>query len=188
MKKTLILVRHSIPEIVESLPAREWKLSEQGRMRARRLAGQLSCFQPEVIFSSREPKAIETAELIAEVYKLDLQVADGLHEHDRRNVPYQTQAEFWASIREFFQKPDRLVFGNETADQAHARFERAVHSLLQDHQNKTVVIAAHGTVISLFVSHLTGVPVLTFWEELGLPAFVVLDLQSNILIAQENIA
>ncbi len=115
------------------------------------------------------------------------QVADGLHEHDRSNVPYQTEDEFQTSIREFFQKPDTLVYGKETADQAHTRFRQAVFSVLSSHPNETVVIVAHGTVISLFVSRLAGISDLSLWGELGLPSFVVIDLQSNSILARENI-
>ncbi len=128
----------------------------------------------------------ETAEIIARIHPLELQIVQDLHEHDRSHTAYLPHDEFRASIYEFFQKPDTLVFGKETANQCHARFAQAVLSVVKDHANKTVVIVAHGTVISLFVSRLTGISDLLLWEELGLPSFVVIDLQSNILIAREN--
>jgi broad specificity phosphatase PhoE len=187
VKKYLILVKHSLPEIVEGFPANQWKLSEEGRVRARRLAERLIRYQPEVIVSSNEPKAKETAEIIAGKHQLELYVIDNLREHDRRNVSYLSQHEFQASIREFFQKPGALVFGRETANQSHARFYRAVNSVLKNHANQTVVIVAHGTVISLFISRLTGTSDFSLWNELGLPSFVIIDLQSNTLITKENI-
>jgi broad specificity phosphatase PhoE len=187
MKKYLILVKHSLPEVVKNLPAHEWKLSDQGRVWAERLAGQLSRFQPEVIISSSEPKARETAEIIARMLQLEMHITQDLHEHDRSDVPYLSQEKFQGSIREFFQKPDELVFGRETADQAHRRFYRAVHSVLDDHMNKTVAIVAHGTVISLFVSRLTGSSDLELWNLLGLPSFVAIDLHSNTVIVRSKI-
>lgn len=187
MKKYLILVKHSLPEIVENLPANKWRLSKEGQVRAERLAERLSHYQPEAIVSSYEPKAKETAEIIARKQQLELYVIDDLHEHDRSNEPYLSKDEFQASIREFFQKPDVLVFGKETADQAHARFCRSVHSALKSHADKIVAIVAHGTVISLFVSRLLGISDLLLWNELGLPSFIVIDLQSNTLLAKENI-
>jgi len=53
--------------------------------------------------------------------------------------------------------------------------------------DKTVVIVAHGTVISLFISRLIGSSDWLLWNELGLPSFVVIDLYSKTLIAKENI-
>jgi broad specificity phosphatase PhoE len=80
MKKHLILVKHSLPEIVENLPAREWKLSAEGRIRAGQLAERLLPFQPEYIISSIEPKAKETAEIIAGRHNLEIHCGDDLHE------------------------------------------------------------------------------------------------------------
>ena len=188
MSKYLILVKHSVPQIMQEMPARDWNLSELGRARAEQLAQLLTQYEPEVIISSQEPKAKETAEIITRIHKLSHHVVEDLHEHDRSNVPFLAQDKFQASIHEFFQKPDELVFGRETADQAHARFYRSVHSILNEHTGKTVVIVTHGTVISLFVSRLTGSSDFEIWNMLGLPSFIAIELHSNTLIVKENIA
>ena len=186
MNKYLILVRHSAPEIAQKVPAQEWKLSAPGRTRATRLAELLRQYQPQVIISSKEPKARETAEIIAKLHKIELNVAENLQEHDRSNVPYLAREEFQASIHEFFLKPNELVFGKETANQAHARFYRSVHAILNDYANKTVIIVTHGTVISLFVSRLTRRSDFEIWNMLGLPSFIAMDLHSSALIVREN--
>ena len=187
MNKYLILVKHSLPKIIENIPAREWRLSAEGQVSAQRLAERLSQYQPGVIVSSIEPKAQETAEIVARNYNLTFNIVEGLHEHDRSNVPHLSQEEFQTSVREFFQKPHELVFGKETADQAHARFYRAVHSVLNEHENKTIIIVSHGTVISLFVSRLTGSSDFDLWNMLGLPSFIAIDLHSNTLIVRDYI-
>ena len=92
--KPLILVKHSVPEVVKAIPAREWNLSEVGRMRAQKLAGVLISFQPEVIVSSVESKAMQTAEIVAQQLGLSFQVIQGLHEHDRSKSLYYSQDEF----------------------------------------------------------------------------------------------
>jgi len=187
MKKYLILVKHSILQIIKGLPANQWKLSMEGQVRAAKLAERLGHYQPEVIVSSNEPKAKETAEIIARKYQSELQVIDNLHEHDRTGEPYISQDKFHVSVQQFFRKPGELVFGKETANQAHVRFSQSVQSVLNSYPSKTVVVVAHGTVISLFVSRLTGISEMSLWNELGLPSFVIVDLGSNTLIAKENI-
>ena len=186
MRKHLILVKHSLPEIVENLPAREWKLSDEGRIRAQRLAERLLLFLPESIISSLEPKAKETAEIIARRHNLELHIADDLHEHDRSKTRYLSKDDFQAAIHIFFENPGELVFGSETANESHARFDRAVRSILDRHPNEAVVIVSHGTVISLFVSRLTGISGLSLWNELGMPSFMVIDVESNALVTREN--
>jgi len=187
MKKYLILVKHSLPEIVESLPARKWKLSEIGRERARKLADPLRSYHPDVIISSVESKAIETAEIVAEKLVLAVYVVEGLHEHDRGNVAFLSKDDFQKAVQEFFSKPTELVFGNETANQSYERFNRAILAVLNSYQEKTIIVVAHGTVISLFVSRLTGVHDFLLWNELGLPSFLIIDLQANTLVKKENI-
>ena len=185
--QTLILVKHSLPEIVENVPAREWKLSADGRTRCKRLAERLAEYQPTQIISSLEPKAKETAELVAKELGLATSAVEGLHEHERSKAGYLSKEKFEETVCEFFAQPDTLVFGNETANQAYQRFRTAINSILKKYPDQTVVVAAHGTVISLYVSRLTGVSDLMLWKELGLPSFVVLDLESGSIIAQENI-
>lgn len=186
MKRYLILVKHSLPEIKKSIPPREWRLSDEGRVRAQRLAEDFSPFHPEAIFSSIEPKAKETAAIIAGRHNLELRVADDLHEHDRTGTAYLSKDQFQAALREFFEKPDTLVFGSETADEAHTRFSSAVHTIWRGYANKTIIIVSHGTVISLLVSRLVGISDLLLWSELGLPSYVVLDMQTNTLITRKD--
>ena len=188
MTKYLILVKHSVPQLEPEHPAHTWKLSEEGRLRAHRLAEQLEDYKPEVMVSSDEPKAKETAEILGVHLRLQVQTLPTLREHDRSHVPFLSHDVFQSSVREFFQKPEELVFGGETADQAHARFYQAVHSILNEHRDKSVVIVAHGTVISLFVSRITGSSALELWTRLGLPSFVAMDLHSSTLIIRSNVS
>jgi broad specificity phosphatase PhoE len=172
----LIFVKHSAPEIVPSLPARLWHLSEVGRSRGDTLARKLEAYKPDVIISSAEPKAVETAQIIADRLRLQVEIAEGLHEHERENVGFLSSEEFEASIARFFGNPGDLVFGQETAGQALERFAGAVASVLDAHPGGNVVIVAHGTVITLFVAGAAGLEPFPFWKSLGLPSFVVLTL------------
>ncbi len=185
--KHLILVKHSLPEILEDVPAREWHLSDEGRERARRLAEKLMRYQPEIVISSVEPKARETAAILAKNLGLEFREVEDLHEHDRNGVPYHTKVIFQNLVQELFDKPHQLVFGNETASEALARFRQAVELVLDSYNDKTIVLVAHGTVISLYVAWLTGCDGYGLWNELGLPSFVVLDIQSKTLIKIENL-
>ena len=186
--KPLILVKHSSPEIIENVPAREWTLSQEGRERSHRLAELLRPYQPEVIICSFEPKAQETASILGEELGLTVHAVEGLHEHDRSSSPYYSSEEFHKLMQEFFERPQVLVFGKETADESLARFRGAVERILKSYEDKSIIIVAHGTVISLFVSWLSGCDGYCLWRDLGLPSFVLLDLQSRALMKIENLA
>ena len=175
--KTVIMVRHSLPTIIPNLPAKEWRLSAIGRRRCIRLAERLRSHSPQVVVSSTEPKALETAQIVGELLDIPVETRERLHEHERPDVQFfEDRAEFEARVARFFAEPDRLVLGRETADQAHIRFSRAVENAVETHPSKTVAISTHGTVMTLLVTRANDLDPFSFWSQLGLPAFVILGL------------
>ena len=172
----LILVKHSLPDTDQAVPAAEWRLGNEGRRRCAALAERLVAYQPTAIVTSIEPKAAETGALVAARLGVPVSSAPGLHEHDRRGVPFAPQQDFEVAVERFFTHPDRLVFGAETANAAGERFASAVNRTLTAYSTGTIAIVAHGTVISLFVARRTGVDGFALWRRLGLPSFVVLSL------------
>ena len=172
----LILVKHAMPEIDPNIPARYWRLSAEGRQAASALADTLASYHPSVLIASPEPKARETAEIIAARLGLEMAIDSELYEHDRANVPFLSQPAFREAVAEFFARPDELVFGNETAQQARQRFTQAVEQIIAAHPDENIVIVAHGTVISLFAGHHAGIDPLRLWQRLGLPSYIVLSL------------
>ncbi len=186
MSARLILVRHSLPEITSDVPARQWKLSEEGKARAARLAKCLISYRPASLFSSPEQKAAETAEILSKKFFLPVDVMQDLQEHKRSLISFLSETEFRAAIQSFFEKPDLQVFGDETANEAYERFSKAVLSAFSENPSEPTVIVSHGTVMSLFVSRVTGQPAFDIWRGLGLPGFLVLDMQTNQLVSSEN--
>lgn len=179
----LVLVRHSLPEMVTGAPASEWHLSAEGRRRCTALAGRLAAFGLAAVVSSQESKAVETGQIVAGTLGLPLETAPGLHEHERGVVrDLGSREEFQAQVARFFEHPDRLVLGYETADEAHARFARAVASAIERRPAINLAIVSHGTVITLFVARATGLDPVPFWKGLGFPSFVVLSLPELALL------
>ncbi len=173
----LIIVRHSLPEIVPGVPARNWRLGGEGRRRAQLLANELRQYAPALVATSPEPKARETAEIVAHVAAAPLRELPGLAEHDRGEAEFrQTRAEFRRDVEAFFAQREQAVFGRETAMHAYARFSRAIDQALADAAPGNVVAVTHGRVMALFVSIRSGVDAFTFWQRLGNPSFVVLLL------------
>jgi len=172
----LILIKHSLPEINEQVTASQWRLSIEGRRRCWPLAEELAPYAPNLLVYSQEPKAVETAQIVGDQLSLPVLSFAGLHEHERRTVPFLSRREFEASAAKFFANPSELVFGEETAEQAGERFSRAVDTLLKQNDRQNVAIVAHGTVITLFVARTNRIEPFSFWKALGLPSLVVLRL------------
>ncbi len=173
--QTLVLVKHSLPEIDPAVPAIKWHLSEEGCVRSRILGEKLDRYDLNVIVSSIEPKAMETAEIAAGVLNIPTRIVQGLHEHERSKVGFLEQERFEQSVSHFFARPADLVFGEETADSAHDRFSKAVYELSDHFPRENVALVTHGTVLSLFLSRISELEPFALWKQLGLPSWVVLS-------------
>ena len=149
------------------MPAEEWRLSDEGRRSCGPLADRLAGYAPRTLLASTEPKARETAELVAPVLGLRVQLSDGLRETARRSVGWLTAEEIDLGIRELFERPDDVVYGEESAASALARFEAAVEGL-----EEPSVVVTHGTVLSLYASARTGRDPYELWRRLELPDVV----------------
>jgi broad specificity phosphatase PhoE len=180
----LILVRHAAPEIEAGLPGHAWRLSAAGRAQCQPLAEQIRRFYPAMVFSSAEVKAQETAQLLAAHLGLAAQPVDGLHEHARSHYQWVDQDTFERDVRAFFDHPQALVMGDETADQALARFTTALDGLLARYPGQNLAVVSHGCVISLYVARARGIEAFPFWKGLGMPCAVVLSLPERVMISR----
>jgi broad specificity phosphatase PhoE len=140
------------------------------------LADALMPHAPAVIVSSEEPKASETARLVAERLSIPWHTALGLHEHDRSNVPHLRSGEFISMMELFFRKPGESVLGRETADQARRRFDEAVRRVLDEHPAENVAVVSHGTVIALMLDGKGIRTPFQAWRGMGLPSYAAFSL------------
>jgi broad specificity phosphatase PhoE len=172
----LLLVKHSLPEIEEQVPASQWHLSARGRRSCWPLAEELAPYAPDLLVCSLEPKAVETAQIVGDQLGIPVRPLPGLHEHERRTVTFLSRQEFEACAAKFFANPSELVFGEETAKQAGERFSRSIMAALAKHNGRNLAVISHGTVITLFVAQANQIEPFSFWKSLGLPSLVVLKL------------
>jgi broad specificity phosphatase PhoE len=175
MRERLILVKHSLPAVDPSAPASQWRLSVDGRQRCRALARALEPFRPADIVSSDEPKASETAQLLAAAWGQGYRTVPGLHEQRREALGWLSERDFEAGVRRFFARLDDGVFGEETGAQAIQRFTRAIAAVWPPPAGSNLIAVAHGTVIALYAMSVARVDGFELWRRLGLPSYVVID-------------
>lgn len=185
----LIVVKHAAPEIVEDLPPSQWALSEFGRGQCHELSERLAQYLPASLFASQEPKAVETAEMISPRLGLSPALVSGLHENDRTALPFlSTEVDFHARMRDFFIRSGDRVVGNESADEAHARFVGTLKRLLSSEETRPTVVVTHGTVATLLVARANHLSPYYFWRDFDFASFVVLSTPSFILREVVHIA
>jgi broad specificity phosphatase PhoE len=173
---SLTLIRHAAPQSDTTIPASDWRLSHAGRESCRALAERLRPLALDLIVSSVEPKAVETARLTAGYLGIPSEIAFSLHEHDRSNMGFIPDGErFQQMVADLFARPDERVFGRESANEALSRFEHSLHQLLTIYQGQNFGVVTHGTVLSLFVAKYNpDVDVFAFWKGLEMPDVIEL--------------
>lgn len=175
--RVLWLIRHAAPLMDPDRPASVWTLTERGRREAEALAERLSRRPPGIFLSSPEPKAVETAMIAAAALGREVRIVDGLGEHARETVPFfDDLARFEAGVRESLTEPDRLVFGEETADEAYRRFVAALEEALAGIASGDVAVVAHGTVIALTVARANGLDPWSEWRGIETAAAIPVSL------------
>jgi len=177
----LLLVKHSISNHNPHQPAHEWGLTDEGVIRCQALATHLAPYHPRRLFASTMPKALHTAQEVSQAFD-NIPVIENLllEEHSRKsNAPYGSTETFHALIKQMFEQPDTLIYGDETANEALHRFSRGIDAVLkQADADENVVVVAHGTVNTLFTAHHNTIDSYDLWLRLKLPSVIVLDLPS----------
>ena len=158
----LLLVRHAEPERVEGGTGvrANPSLTERGRRQAQRLADWLAHERIDVVVSSPQRRAIETAEPIAVAHGLDLQVVDDL-------VEFDVQADHYIPVEELKATNDprwrAMVdgtwhdFGGEDPAQFRVRILAAVDALIDAHAGQRVVAVCHGGVVNVALGAVLGI-------------------------------
>ncbi len=149
------LVRHGLPLVDHDLAASDWRLdpAAEHSVHALRASGRIP--QDARWFSSPEPKARRTAELLTD---RPVTVVDGLREQVRLHVGWIE--DFDAVVAAAYDDPDRAAHdGWEPLEATRRRATTAVRDLMRQHPTGDLVLVGHGTSLSLVAADLTGTPV-----------------------------
>lgn len=157
----VLLVRHAHSVVDLSREASEWRLSSAGIAAAAELAAVVAAHRPDVVVSSPERKAVQTARPIAERLGVKLLFDDRLREH--RPTGFLPPADFQLAVQTLFQRPDEEVFG-ESANTAAAR----VRAAIERHGNAAAFVS-HGRALSAFLALCTGCSGWEIWRDLRMP-------------------
>jgi broad specificity phosphatase PhoE len=186
--RTLLLVKHAAPRIEPSAPAHTWPLAEAGRASCGALADAVERFSPAFVVASREAKAAETGLLVARRLRLPFTTRPSLHEHDRRGFPFLSDRnEFLSRMREAFARPAECLVGNESLDDAHARFATGLDDILAERAEGNPLVVTHGTVLALYAARATGVDPYSLWLALRYPCLVALAVPGRTLAGTWNV-
>ena len=168
---TLHLVRHGRPLVRRGVPAAQWDLDPESYddVWALRASGRLPTAAAG--FTSPEPKAVQTAQLLTDG---EVGVLDEVREHERSG---EWLDDFTGAVRRAFEHPEEPAApGWEPMAVCRDRVVPAVRRVLDVHGGDDVVLVGHGTAWTVLVADLTGRPPdLQRWESLAMPDVLTVE-------------
>jgi broad specificity phosphatase PhoE len=145
-----LYLTHPQVRIDAAVPVPLWGLSQEGRARAEAFAGRGVVPVGTIVFSSRETKALELAELVAAAAGTPVLSDHDMGENDRSSTGFLPPALFETQADRFFARPQQSADGWERAIDAQARIVSAVRTALASVPAGTpVVFCGHGAVGTL---------------------------------------
>ncbi|MEM7123019.1 MAG: histidine phosphatase family protein [Pseudomonadota bacterium] len=117
---------HPQVTIDPAVPVPLWSLNEVGRARAETFAGYPCLRNTTRIVASGEVKAVETADVIARMSGLAIEVREAMHENDRSATGFLPSETFEAVADRIFAAPEESVRGWECAIDAQLRIVRSI--------------------------------------------------------------
>lgn len=160
---TFLLIRHATNDAVgKSLAGRTpgVHLNDPGRAQAERLAERLRDAPLAAIYSSPLERAVETAEPLARLLGLEVQVLPDVLEINMGQWTGRTLKELgelpeWRGIQ-MFPSGTRIPDG-ETLLEMQTRVVAALERLRAQHPDQVIAVVAHADIVKAMVAHYAGV-------------------------------
>jgi broad specificity phosphatase PhoE len=155
-----VYLTHPEVDIDPTLPPPQWRLNATGRARATAFAERRLFPTGTPIIASPEPKALETAQIIAAPSGANIEAGAAFRESDRPGIGFLLPAEFEARLAALYAVPDASAVGWETAIAAQNRIVAAVTAAAAARAGEpTLVFVGHGTVGTLLKCHFGRRPI-----------------------------
>ena len=155
-----LYISHPQVEIDPKIPVEKWGLSKEGKRRAHAFAakGKLATGAP--IFSSKETKAMELAQILAHYSGSQIISKEHFGENDRSATGYLPPNAFEQQVTRFFARTEENVAGWESAVQAQTRIIGAVaNAMASETENGPVIFTGHGCVGTLLKCYVGEHPI-----------------------------
>ena len=154
---TFIFLRHAETKVDRNIKISQWILTKKGKKDAFKLS-RLNIFKEvNIIITSNEEKAYQTATPLAEKLQKEIIRDENLNEISRDQGGYlKNKDEYLKTMKLCVENRTQSYNNWETANHALERFSKAIHEIDLEFSNKKILIVAHGGVINLYFAKLIG--------------------------------
>lgn len=154
MNNTFYFLRHGKTKVDKDLPVSKWVLSEIGEDNSRKLAEGSDFDNIDLIFSSTEHKAFQTAEPIADKLNKEIIQLGGIAELNRDEGGHMEVEDYEENVRICLLHLNESVKKWEPAVNALERFTKQIELLDEKYENKNILVVGHAYTINMYFASL----------------------------------
>lgn len=154
MNNKIFFFRHGKTLVDNTIPIADWILTPDGKRNALKVVETGVFDSVDIIFSSEEIKAVQTAQPLAKRLNKNIIQVKELGELYRPTGHLISLDKYNELKKKMYSDFDFSDDGWETLNHALARFKSAVAKIDALYENKTLLLVTHGTVMTLFFASL----------------------------------
>lgn len=148
-------ITHPLAKIEPDKPNTEWSLLEDSEEELERLSVMDFWKDIDLVFSSPEKKALQTAEYIKEHNNINYDVSDDLNEVRRESYQFVELQKYLKQVEDFYLHPEDSCNGWEKAVDAQKRLINFLDKIMVE--DKDIAVISHGIIGTLLACYLKKV-------------------------------
>ena len=163
MKTVLIFVRHGETEVNTEKKLHKDndpnELNNVGKEQIQEAGEKIKSYKPDVIYSSKEKRALQSAEIISMICGVEFKIVDGLQERNWGDLSGSTWLEIQVVLDKmtFDERFNYIPPNGESWKKFDARLRSKLVEIVKNHKGRTVVIVTHGGAIRALIPYLLDV-------------------------------
>ena len=150
----LFLIRHGKPKVLNN-NFYEAHISEEAYTQVRQLALSGKLIKPDRVFSSPYNRAIDTARVLCEIFKVDFEVKDFLREWGLQSINL-LDPEYIVETEKGWADHKLRVQGGESLDEVRTRAYDGIMEIVSSVTVNTLFFVCHGTLMEMLCSKIGG--------------------------------
>ncbi len=153
----LIYITHPQVIIDAKTPIDQWQLSKDGLEAVERLSQLQFWDDVNKIYSSKETKAFQVAEIISKKFNIAYEAYENFNELDRQSTGLLPINKYMEAVKFTYENFDTSYKGWETLESSYNRNTKQLTGIINGNKGKNIVIIGHGSAGTLIKCFIKGI-------------------------------
>jgi len=171
----LVLIRHSKSLVNPDIPIPTWGLSDEGIILAKKINELTQIKTLDVIYSSLQTKALETAVLATKNIGIPIKTDVRLTETTSFTNKFVNLEQLQKNTKKYYSGKQISINNGETSEEALARFNASINDIVKNEDKNNIGIVSHGNILADFSSQYSQVDAYQLVESMKQPDIAVFD-------------